>query len=48
MEDSLRRQILSSAVFTARGYLLGDVNLIADSSLANIPAGNDLAGEPSP
>ena len=45
MEDSLRRLILSAEVFTALGYLLGNVNLIADSSLASIPAGGDLAGE---
>jgi hypothetical protein len=48
MEDSLRRHIINSAVFTSRGYRLGDVNLIPDSSLASIPVGDDLVGEPSP
>jgi hypothetical protein len=48
MEDGLRRHILNPEVFTAFGYLLGNVNLIAASSLASIPAGDDLAGEPSP
>ena len=48
MEDSLRRLILNAEVFTALGYLLGNVNLIADSSLASIPVGDDLAGLPSP
>jgi hypothetical protein len=48
MEDGLRRHILDPEVFMSLGYLLGNVNLIAASSLASIPTGDDLAGEHSP
>ena len=48
MEDGLRRHILNPEVFMSLGYLLGNVNLIAASSLASIPTGDDLAGEHSP
>ncbi len=48
MEDSLRRLILNTEVFTTLGYVLVNVNINADSSLASIPVGDDLAGEASP
>jgi hypothetical protein len=48
MESALRRRIASTDVFDACGYLSGNVNDIADSSLNAISQGPDLTGEPCP
>jgi hypothetical protein len=48
MEGGLKRRIIDPGVFTACSYLSGNVNSIADSSLAAIPTGDDLAGAPCP
>ena len=47
-EAAEKRLIGSDGVFTACGYASGNVNEIPDSSLAAIPIGDDLAGEPYP
>jgi hypothetical protein len=48
MQGGLKRHIVNPGVFSACGYLWGNVNRIADSSLAGIPTGDDVAGEPCP
>jgi hypothetical protein len=48
MQEGLKRHIVNPGVFSACGYRWGNVNRIADSSLAGIPTGDDVAGEPCP
>jgi hypothetical protein len=48
MDGSFKRYIASPAIFAECGYLWGNMNPIADSSLASIPAGDDLTGAPCP
>jgi hypothetical protein len=48
MQGGLKRHILNWEAFSACGYLWGNVNRIADSALASIPTGDDLAGDVCP
>ncbi|NIQ77715.1 MAG: sulfatase-like hydrolase/transferase [Anaerolineae bacterium] len=48
MEGGFKRHIAGPAIFAECGYSRGNLNLIADSSLAGIPTGDDLTGVPCP
>ncbi len=48
MDGGFKRYIASPAAMSECGYLWGNLNPIADSSLAGIPAGDDLTGAPCP
>ncbi len=46
MQGGQKRLMVSREITSACGYLWGNVNRIADSSLDGIPSGDDLTGEP--
>ncbi len=48
MDGGFKRHIAGPAVMGECGYLWGNLNPIADSSLAGIPVGDDLTGAPCP
>ena len=48
IDGGFKRHIAGPGVMPKCGYLWGNVNLIADSSLTAIPTGDDVTGEPCP
>ena len=48
MDGGFKRHIAGPAIMGKCGYLWGNLNPLADSSLAGIPAGDDLTGAPCP
>ncbi|MCH7577107.1 MAG: hypothetical protein IH822_04855, partial [Chloroflexi bacterium] len=48
MENGQKRHAVSAEMFLSCGYQWGNINLIADSSLAGISEGDDLTAESCP
>ncbi|MBI1886457.1 MAG: hypothetical protein HYS09_09145 [Chloroflexi bacterium] len=48
MDGGLKRRVASPSVFEACGYRAGNINAIADSTLAAIPTGDDVTAAPCP
>ena len=47
-EGGAKRHVVSRSVMDSCGYLWGNINSIADSTLAAIPDGEDVVGSPCP
>ncbi|MEE9161615.1 MAG: hypothetical protein V3U35_01470, partial [Candidatus Neomarinimicrobiota bacterium] len=48
MEGGLKHHIVNLEAFSVCSYQWGNVNRIADSTLAGIPTGDDVSGQPCP